>query len=441
MTKAKKFSISALVVVVPVVLLAYSSGPDPKYTGAPGENTCTQCHGGTALNGGGGKVSASFSTGTNYTPGQVTHVTLTVSDPKNTHAGFQMAAKTASGANAGDFTAGSGQQVLCPSGSGKSGASCPGNGVEYIEHDRPSSSMTWTFDWTAPSTDVGTVTFYFAGNAVNLNGQDTGDHVYTSSATLTAAAGGGGDQKPTVAQNGVVSAAAFGGFATFGSGSWLEIYGTFPGLNSQTWAGSDFSRNNAPTSLAGVSVKVNNKLAYIDFISAGQINVQAPDDDSTGPVQLVVTTPGGSSDAFVITKVTASPGVLAPASFIIGGKQYVVAQHADGTYVGPPAGVPGVTMSPARPGETVVIYGIGWGAPTNAGTIVQGTANLANEPTFAFNQTAATLVYGGPSPGFVGLYQFNVTVPNVADSNVVPLKITVPGSTVAQTSLFTAVHN
>jgi hypothetical protein len=35
--------------------------------------------------------------------------------------------------------------------------------------------------WQAPATDVGFVTFYAAGNAINDNGITTGDTVYTTS--------------------------------------------------------------------------------------------------------------------------------------------------------------------------------------------------------------------------------------------------------------------
>src|SRR5258708_36987697 len=53
-----------------MLLWAFSGGPDPRKTGAPGDGTCVAsgCHVGTPLNGGGGKIQLSFSS-TNYTPG------------------------------------------------------------------------------------------------------------------------------------------------------------------------------------------------------------------------------------------------------------------------------------------------------------------------------------------------------------------------------------
>jgi len=50
------------------------------------------------------------------------------------------------------------------------------------------------------------------------------------------------------------------------------------------------------------------------------------------------------------------PELLAPsANFQIGGKQYAVALHIDGTYVLPPGSIPG---------ETILMYGIGFGNVT-----------------------------------------------------------------------------
>ncbi|HUO31847.1 MAG TPA: hypothetical protein VMU80_21685, partial [Bryobacteraceae bacterium] len=57
-----------------------------------------------------------------------------------------------------------------------------------------------------------------------------------------------------------------------------------------------------------------------------------------------------------------------------------------------------------------------------------------------FGQTPAQVLYFGLAPGFVGLYQFNVTVPSVPDSNLVPFNFTLGGVPGAQT-LFTAVQN
>ncbi len=53
---------------------------------------------------------------------------------------------------------------------------------KYVKHKFfGTSSKSWSFNWEAPSTDVGTITFYAAGNQANNNGQNTGDIIHTTS--------------------------------------------------------------------------------------------------------------------------------------------------------------------------------------------------------------------------------------------------------------------
>ena len=60
----------AVLAVIPVLIYAHAAGPDPGKSGAPGESTCAEaeCHVGTALNGGGGRVTIDAG-GSTYTPG------------------------------------------------------------------------------------------------------------------------------------------------------------------------------------------------------------------------------------------------------------------------------------------------------------------------------------------------------------------------------------
>src|ERR1700744_2148749 len=76
-------------------------------------------------------------------------------------------------------------------------------------------------------------------------------------------------------------------------GSWGSIYGTNLASGSAVWSG-DF-----PTSLGGTSVTINGKPAYLSFVSAGQIDLQAPDDTATGVVPVVVTTAAGQTTSTV----------------------------------------------------------------------------------------------------------------------------------------------
>jgi uncharacterized protein (TIGR03437 family) len=242
----------------------------------------------------------------------------------------------------------------------------------------------------------------------------------------------------------VVSASAFGQFTSIAPGSWIEIYGSNLAADSRSWATTDFSGVNAPTSLDGTKVTVGGQAAFIDYISPGQVNAQVPSSVGTGPQSIVVTTASGSSAPYTITVNLVEPGLLAPSSFNIAGKQNVAALFSDGvTYVLPPGSISGITSRRAQPGDAITLYGVGFGPVTPsipAGQIVQASNSLALPLQLMFGSTPATFTFGGLAPNAVGLYQFNVTVPNVASSDAVPLTSTVGGFTGAQT-LYIAVQN
>ena len=89
-----------------------------------------------------------------------------------------------------------------------------------------------------------------------------------------------------------------------------------------------------------------------------------------------------------------------------------------------------------------MIYGVGFGDVTPnipAGQIVTETNQLSASLTISFGQTPATLLYSGLAPSLVGVYQFNVMVPAVANSDLVPLTFELGGVPGTQT-LFTVVH-
>ena len=250
---------------------------------------------------------------------------------------------------------------------------------------------------------------------------------------------------PTVFSSGVVSASSFGTLPGVAPGSWIEIYGTNLSVDARGWGSADFSGVNAPTSLDGTSVTVGGQPAYVDYISAGQVNAQVPSSVTAGSQPVVVTTPYGSTSSYSVNVSATQPGILAPASFVVGGKQYVAALFSDGvTFVAPPGAIPGVPSRQAKPGEVITIYGVGFGMVTPnipAGQIVQQSNTVAVPVTFSFGGTAAISNYSGLAPTQVGLYQFNVAVPNVANSDLVPLTFTVNSTAVTTQTLYTAVHN
>lgn len=248
---------------------------------------------------------------------------------------------------------------------------------------------------------------------------------------------------PSIGAGGVVSAANFGAFSAAAAGSWIEIYGSNLASNSRTWSGSDFKGNTAPTSLDGTSVTIGGQAAYVAYISPNQVNAQIPSNTGVGPQQLFVSTAAGTSAPAQITINLTQPGLFAPPQLVIGGKPYLGALFSDGaTYVLPSGAVPGFMSRAARPGDTIVVYGIGFGPlnpDTPAGQIAQGKTNIASPVQIRFGDVTADLTYSGLTSGLVGLYQFNVVVPNIAPGDAIPVTFSVGGVPGTQT-LYTAVQ-
>jgi uncharacterized protein (TIGR03437 family) len=166
-----------------------------------------------------------------------------------------------------------------------------------------------------------------------------------------------------------------------------------------------------------VGVTVNGEAASVNFVSNTQINFLVPADIQPGTAQIQVTANGLTS-----ATVSAPSVLLAPAFFRIGtnatnGNAYVAATHADGSLIGPAGLIAGVTTSPARPGEIIVIYGTGFGQTSPAipsGQVVSSPLMLPSPPTIVIDGATANVAFAGLTG--TGLYQFNVTVPRGAQT-------------------------
>jgi uncharacterized protein (TIGR03437 family) len=245
--------------------------------------------------------------------------------------------------------------------------------------------------------------------------------------------------------SGVITASGFGGFTSIAPGTFIEIYGSNLAAESLNW-GNFFNGVNAPTSLAGTKVTIGGQAAFIAYAGPGQVNALVPSNVATGQQQITVTTAIGTSSPFTVTVNPTAAGMLAPGYLDIGGLQYVGALFSDyQTFVAPPGVISGYASRRAKPGDIIVIYGIGFGPVSPnipAGQIYSGSSQLAAVPPLQifFGSTPATLQYSGLAPSLVGVYQLNVVVPNVAPSDAVPVTFTLGGVPGAQT-LYTSVGN
>jgi uncharacterized protein (TIGR03437 family) len=178
----------------------------------------------------------------------------------------------------------------------------------------------------------------------------------------------------------------------------------------------------------------------------GQLNVQAPEDTATGNVSITVTNCKAASTAFTFARQGLAPGFLAPANYTANGTQYMVATFvSDGASVlnSSTGAAFGLNSRPAKPGDLIVAYGIGFGdvTPSILPGVIVGESNAPVNPiTLSFGSTKATLSYAGLAGNFVGLYEFYITVPpGLADGDY-QINVTQNGMAVPQ-KMYLTVHN
>lgn len=147
----------------------FNSNPPAARTGAPGEGNCTACHSGSVMSGE-GVIFFTIGGGPDYIPGQLYPVTIsTIGGPRN---GFQLTILDGSNNAAGTFTAGA-NSSLATSG-----------GRNYVRHNTSAGQTSWTFDWTAPATEMGELTAYYSMVKSNNSGSDSGDEVFLGSTSI-----------------------------------------------------------------------------------------------------------------------------------------------------------------------------------------------------------------------------------------------------------------
>jgi uncharacterized protein (TIGR03437 family) len=216
---------------------------------------------------------------------------------------------------------------------------------------------------------------------------------------------------PVVNPGGVVNGGSYS--AKIAPGSLFSIFGS--DLSTTTKGASTVP---LPQELSGTSVTVGGRPAPLMFVSAGQINAQLPYEMAESPdVPVVVTVNGRASAPVTMNVVAAAPGI-----FQFGQKRALV-QNQDYSINNVDNG--------AAAGSYVVVYGTGTGRVDNpvATGGVAGSDPLSRplaNVTATVDGLNAEVVFAGLSPGFVGLTQVNLKLPNLAPGNY-PVVINVNG--------------
>jgi len=441
LTTTSRTIIAAAIATLPLLVYANSGTvltPQLKRTGAAvdGGLNCTACHSGAAANSDlRGKLTV---TAAGYKPGVQQTIRVKLEHPEAQRWGFELTARALNDEtrSVGVLTPDENITVRCDDGLPNTrGVPGPCDGrLEFATHTalstRPGTpnGVEWEIQWTPPSGDVGDIVFHAAGNAANGNGANTGDLIFTTSLRIRNDGGCPLSQRPMLRN--VVSGASFQPGAALNS--YITIFGSgfAPSTKRQAGAG-DIRDNKFPTELACVAVEIGGRRAPIVYVQSDQINAQAPTITDRGPVEVrVIANPGRPNELRGDVGIV-QMSEIQPALFTFDGAS-VAARHADGTIVADPARIPGST--PARPGETVTLFGTGFGVTEpayQAGEIPAAAARLRDPVAVTIGGVtlaAGDVTYAGLSPQSVSaLYQFNVRVPDSAADGDVPVSIATGG--------------
>jgi hypothetical protein len=189
-----KHLVVALSIAVSIAIMAMmpeksSSGAPASHTGAPNEATCATigCHDDNSVNTGKAKLTINMGSAVNYEPGKTYPITVRITEPSVERFGFQiLALKNSDSSNIGTFQLTDIKRTQFI----KNQYSLLSR--EYVTYtfygtDAISSGVgEWTVNWTAPSTNVGPVTFYASGVSANDDETDKGDYVFTTKSVISA---------------------------------------------------------------------------------------------------------------------------------------------------------------------------------------------------------------------------------------------------------------
>jgi hypothetical protein len=174
-------------------------------TGAPGENTCGQCHNGGNF---GASVSIQvFAEGsivptTQFYAGNTYTVRVTVNNTMGSPGGYGFQLTALSGS---ENTPVAGYSNLASNVKQKTiTVQNAFTGRTYLEHNGVTTNNVFQFSWTAPANLADAVTFYAAGNVVNGTGSTSGDAVANTSLTIYPALNVSNDIiQPSCSTNGI----------------------------------------------------------------------------------------------------------------------------------------------------------------------------------------------------------------------------------------------
>lgn len=274
-----------------------------------------------------------------------------------------------------------------------------GGGIDFTYSDGVTANSDGTYN------DSFNKYFFGAGGAIGVG---IGTNPYFGVTALVQGPSFTAPSGPFIFPTGIVNAGSSVPFtASLAPGELVSIYGT--NLTTTTT-----SNGSLPTTLGGVQVLVNGTAAPIYSVahtsSYDQINAVIPLSTTSTIASIQVTNGSGRSNSVTNYVQDTQPGAFN--SFTA---TPAVQHGADYSMVTP--------SSPAKVGETVLVYLTGLGTLTTT-----GTATNSNSIVAYIDGIQATVAFAGSQSTVGGGYQMNVVVPSGVSTGNVNLDILGPDS-------------
>jgi uncharacterized protein (TIGR03437 family) len=211
-----------------------------------------------------------------------------------------------------------------------------------------------------------------------------------------------GIQLPVLATNGVVEGAGFTSNRPLAPGGFISLFGS-----RFTTQAAGATQIPLERELGGVRVRVGNVDAPLHFVSPGQVNAVLPVEARPGAgVSIVVSANGRLTAPQTYLVAPAMPGIFINDAGVPAIRRFVSA--------GQPS-QPVTPENPARIGDILEIFATGLGEtdpPVASGDALQTASTVLNPVSVEIGGIGVPVLYQGLAPGFVGLYQVNVSVPD-----------------------------
>jgi uncharacterized protein (TIGR03437 family) len=189
------------------------------------------------------------------------------------------------------------------------------------------------------------------------------------------------------------------------------VYGADLSYSTRSVRPEDVGAGSLPSVLDGVRVRIGGIYASLLYVSPGQINFVVPCVLIEGDTDFFVERDNTRGEKVPVRLLVASPAMFAldPGT--------VIATSAEGKLL--------TAEAPAAPGDVVVLYGTGLGATIPDQVLGRTATSAARIRMFDDLRVVAAgevlpqenILYAGVTPGFAGLYQINLRLPQNASEN------------------------